>query len=151
MGGDGDQETTTVGEDEDDDEDEDDEEEDGSQKKRMAVEVDPEHKGTEIRLEGIKTMQGCASGQVELLHLLLSCADCSTPTQLYLSGADEDAADARTWCEGCNGIISVRLRPTLLHEMSNRLCYVDCVRCVVTDVLPSVLMCVCYACDEANV
>lgn len=117
----------------------------------MALELEPEHKGTEIRLLGIKAMQGCVGVQVELLHLQLTCADCRTTTQVYLSGADEDACDAKTWCEGCSGLISVHLRPTLLHAESSRLCYVDCVRCVVTDMLPSVLMSTCEACDAPNV
>ena len=90
----------------DDDEDEDDESEEDEQeeggRQRMAVELEPEHKGTEIRLEGIKTMQGCATVQVELLHLQLSCAECKATSQIHLSGADEDAADAKTWCEGCS-------------------------------------------------
>jgi len=134
-------------EDEDDDEDENEQEE----RERMAVEVQPEHKGTEVRLEGIKVMQGCATVQLELLHLQLSCADCRTCTRFFLSGADADAADAKTWCEGCSGLIAVHLRPTLLHQSSTRLCYVDCVRCIVTDMLPSVLMSVCATCDAPNV
>jgi len=141
---------TKFEEENDDNEDEEDEEEGGRQ--RMAVELEPEHKGTEIRLEGIKSMQGCASVQVELLHLQLACAECKTSTQIHLAGTDEDAADAKTWCEGCSGLMAVHLRPTLLHKgNASRLCYVDCVRCLVTDVLPSVLMSVCESCDEENV
>lgn len=144
LGGDGD----TAGdftEDEDEDEDEDDEEDESRQ--RMAVEVEPEHRGTEIRLENIKTMVGCATVQPEALHLQLACNDCRTSVDVYLSGADEDACAAKIWCESCSGLISARLRPTLLHAASSRLCYVDCVRCVVTDLLPSVLMTRCEACD----
>ena len=34
----------------------------------------------------------------------------------------------------------MHLRPTLLHKgNASRLCYVDCNRCLVTDVLPSAL------------
>ncbi|CAE7261891.1 unnamed protein product, partial [Symbiodinium pilosum] len=124
---------------------EEDEEEDHEEvlRERMPIELEPDHKGTEIRLEGIKTMQGCATLQVELLHLQLACFDCRSAAKVYLSGADEDAADAKLWCDGCSGLISARLRPTLLHPSSSRLCYVDCVRCRVVDVLPSVLMSVC--------
>lgn len=147
--GDDDATTGTGAYDDSDDEDDDDEEEVVSD--RMAIEVDPEHKGTEIRLEGIKAMQGCATVQVELLHLQLSCADCRTSARVYLSGADEESADAKLWCEGCSGMISARIRPTLLHSFSSKLCYVDCVRCNVTDVLPSVLTSVCEACDAYNV
>eukprot|EP00928_Gymnodinium_smaydae_P024719 TRINITY_DN19922_c0_g3_i2.p1 TRINITY_DN19922_c0_g3~~TRINITY_DN19922_c0_g3_i2.p1 ORF type:complete len:484 (+),score=103.85 TRINITY_DN19922_c0_g3_i2:83-1534(+) len=140
-----------AGEDDDDyDFDEDEEEDDGS-RERMAVEIEPEHKGTEIRLEGIKAMQGCATVQVEVLHLQISCADCRTDTRVFLSGADEDAADVKTWCEGCSGLIAVRLRPTLLHQASTRLCYVDCVRCNVTDMLPSVLTSACESCNALSV
>lgn len=135
----------------DDDDEEEDEGEDQRGQNRMAVDTEPEHKGTCISLNGIKSMTGCASVQVELLQLQLSCADCRETTQLFLSGADEDAADAKTWCEKCLGLISVQLRPTLLHQSSNRLCYVDCVRCSVTDVLPSVLASVCEKCDAVNV
>lgn len=126
-------------------------EEEEEVRERMAVELEPEHKGTVISLEGIETMQGIATVQLELLHLQLACADCSTASRVYLSGADEDATDAKTWCEGCSGLVAVRLRPTLLHRANSRLCYVDCVRCSVTDVLPSVLMSVCETCDAANV
>ncbi|CAE8666133.1 unnamed protein product [Polarella glacialis] len=142
---------TTAGEYDDSDAEEEEEEEEEAP--RMAVELEPEHKGTEIRLEGIKAMLGCATVQVELLHLQLACAECRSVAQVYLSGADEDAAAAKTWCEGCSGLLSVRLRPTLLHRgaSSPRLCYVDCVRCAVTDVLPSVLMSVCENCNAANV
>jgi len=146
----GDCDTTTDmgGFDDSDDEIEEDEEE---ACERMAIEVEPEHKGTEIRLEGIKAMQGCATVQVEVLHLQLSCAGCKTAARVYLSGADEDSSDAKLWCEGCSGLISVRLRPTLLHQFSSVLCYVDCVRCNVADVLPSVLTSVCENCDAYNV
>mmetsp|Transcript_91844 Transcript_91844/g.295204 ORF Transcript_91844/g.295204 Transcript_91844/m.295204 type:complete len:367 (-) Transcript_91844:27-1127(-) len=132
-----------------DEDEEEDEEEEG--RERMAVETEPEHKGTCISLDGIKSMQGCATVQVEVLHLQLTCADCSASSRLYLSGADADGADAKTWCEGCSGLIGVGLRPTLLHGASSKLCYLDCVRCSVTDVLPSVLMSVCEGCDAANV
>eukprot|EP00931_Biecheleriopsis_adriatica_P019933 TRINITY_DN13446_c1_g2_i3.p1 TRINITY_DN13446_c1_g2~~TRINITY_DN13446_c1_g2_i3.p1 ORF type:complete len:508 (-),score=88.08 TRINITY_DN13446_c1_g2_i3:28-1551(-) len=71
--------------------------------------------------------------------------------RLFLLGADEEAADVKTWCEGCSGLISARLRPTLLHRSNTRLCYVDCVRCTVTDVLPSVLMSFCENCNAENV
>eukprot|EP00419_Tripos_fusus_P063970 CAMPEP_0172926256 /NCGR_PEP_ID=MMETSP1075-20121228/215270_1 /TAXON_ID=2916 /ORGANISM="Ceratium fusus, Strain PA161109" /LENGTH=680 /DNA_ID=CAMNT_0013787293 /DNA_START=9 /DNA_END=2051 /DNA_ORIENTATION=+ len=128
------------------------EDDDGAEERvRMVVELEPEHKGTEIRLEKIKTMQGCAIVQLEVLHLQVSCADCKASGQLFLSGADEDAAEAKTWCEGCSGIISVRLRPTLVHQCSTRLCYLDCVRCNVVDVLPSVLMTTCEYCDAENI
>lgn len=129
----------------------DEEEERGGGGERVALEMDPEHKGTEIRLEGIKAMGGCASVQVELLHLQLACFGCRTVTRVFLSAASPEGADAKTWCEGCSGLISVRLRPTLLHSASNRLCYVDCVACTVQDVLPSVMMSVCEACDAQNV
>jgi len=145
--GEGSETTMGAGFDESDEEDEEEEEEEEEGRKRMAVEHEPEKKGTEIRLEGIKSMLGCATVQVELLHLQLTCADCRTSTRLYLSGAEEEAADAKTWCEGCSGLISVHLRPTLIHQYSKSLCYVDCVRCSVTDVLPSILMSVCEACD----
>lgn len=144
--------TTDMGAfDDSDDEDDDDEEQEEFQQERMAIEVEPERKGTEIRLDGIKEMQGCATVQVELLHLQLSCADCRTSTRVYLSGADEDSSDAKLWCEGCSGLMSARLRPALLHRESNRLCYVDCMRCNVTDVLPSVLMSECDSCGGYNV
>merc|ERR1719498_21859 len=117
----------------------------------MAIELEPEHKGTEIRLENVKEMKGCATVQVEVLHLQLSCADCKQTARVYLSGADADSADAKLWCEGCNGLIQVSLRPTLLHRASNRLCYVDCVRCHITDMLPSVMTSVCESCGSYNV
>eukprot|EP00930_Biecheleria_cincta_P083719 TRINITY_DN73231_c0_g1_i1.p1 TRINITY_DN73231_c0_g1~~TRINITY_DN73231_c0_g1_i1.p1 ORF type:complete len:692 (+),score=150.75 TRINITY_DN73231_c0_g1_i1:77-2152(+) len=128
-----------------------DEEDDEQGQERMAVELEPEHKGTEIRLDAIKSMQGCATVQIEVLHLQLACVDCKETARLFLSGADEDAAGAKTWCEGCSGLIAVRLRPTLLHVASTRLGYVDCTRCIVTDVLPSVLMSTCDACSAENV
>eukprot|EP00929_Paragymnodinium_shiwhaense_P030844 TRINITY_DN17404_c0_g1_i1.p1 TRINITY_DN17404_c0_g1~~TRINITY_DN17404_c0_g1_i1.p1 ORF type:complete len:700 (-),score=182.30 TRINITY_DN17404_c0_g1_i1:121-2220(-) len=138
------------GESDEEEEEEEEEDEEEAAKNRMAVEIEPEHKGTEIRLENIKTMQGCATLQVEVLHLQLSCADCKESCRVYLSGADEETSDAKLWCEGCTGLLAVRLRPTLLHQASNRLCYVDCVRCNVTDVLPSVLASVCEGCDAIN-
>eukprot|EP00927_Polykrikos_kofoidii_P018486 TRINITY_DN18575_c1_g1_i2.p1 TRINITY_DN18575_c1_g1~~TRINITY_DN18575_c1_g1_i2.p1 ORF type:complete len:709 (-),score=163.15 TRINITY_DN18575_c1_g1_i2:256-2382(-) len=147
--------TTTVGElgapgaGDSDDGDEEEEEDEGQE--RMAVEVEPERKGTEIRLENLKAMQGCATVQVEVLHLQIACADCRATTCVYLSGADEDGADAKTWCDGCAELLSIRLRPTLLHRASSRLCYVDCVRCNVVDMLPSVLTTVCEGCDAINV
>lgn len=134
-----------------DDDDDDEDEDEDDERPRMAVEAEPEHKGTEIRLEGIKEMLACATVQVELLHLQLSCIGCRTAMRLFVSGADEDAADAKTWCEGCSGLVAVHLRPTLLHAANPRLCYVDCVRCTVTDVLPSVLMSVCESCGAENV
>eukprot|EP00439_Symbiodinium_sp_Y106_P013330 s5932_g1.t3 len=133
------------------DDEEEEEEEEEIRNERMPIELEPDHKGTEIRLEGIKTMQGCATVQLELLHLQLACSDCRSTAKVYLSGADEDAADAKLWCEGCSGLIAARLRPTLLHPASSRLCYVDCVRCRVTDVLPSVLMSACDKCHAENV
>jgi len=123
----------------------------GEDRVRMAVELEPEHKGTEIRLENINAMQGCACVQLEVLHLQVSCVDCKASGPIFLSGASEDAAEAKTWCEGCSGLISVRLRPTLVHQSSMRLCYVDCVRCNIVDVLPSVLMTTCEVCDAENV
>mmetsp|Transcript_2554 Transcript_2554/g.7579 ORF Transcript_2554/g.7579 Transcript_2554/m.7579 type:complete len:715 (+) Transcript_2554:108-2252(+) len=152
MTGGFDDDSTALGEGDDgDEEEEEDEDEEQPGRERMAVELEPDHRGTEIRLEGIKAMHGCSSVQVELLHLQLSCADCRASTSLFLSGADEDAADAKTWCEGCASLLSVRLRPTLVHSASSRLCYVDCVQCIVTDVLPSVLMSVCVNCNADNV
>lgn len=148
--GDAEDATTALLSEEDDDDDEDEGHEDG-RRERMAVEVDPEHKGTEIRLEGIKATLGWATVQVEVLHLQLSCASCRTNCSFYLSGADEDASDAKTWCEGCSSLNSARLRPTLLHGSDNRLCYVDCVNCNVVDVLPSVLMSTCEKCGDENV
>ena len=40
------------------DDEEEEEEEEEIRRERMPIELEPDHKGTEIRLEGIKTMQG---------------------------------------------------------------------------------------------
>eukprot|EP00931_Biecheleriopsis_adriatica_P019932 TRINITY_DN13446_c1_g2_i2.p1 TRINITY_DN13446_c1_g2~~TRINITY_DN13446_c1_g2_i2.p1 ORF type:complete len:686 (-),score=211.33 TRINITY_DN13446_c1_g2_i2:28-2085(-) len=152
MGGDTEGEAAWFAGDADEDEEDDEEdEEDETVRERMLLELEPDHKGTQIRLDNIKEMKGCATVQLEVLHLQLACAECRTATRLFLSGADEEAADVKTWCEGCSGLISARLRPTMLHRSNTRLCYVDCVRCTVTDVLPSVLMSFCENCNAENV
>ena len=88
---------------------EEDEEEDHEEvlRERMPIELEPDHKGTEIRLEGIKTMQGqavqrlplasgffrcfsvpgCATLQVELLHLQLACFDCRSAAKASEGGS----------------------------------------------------------------
>ena len=84
-----------------DEDEEEEEEQEEVQRERMPIELEPDHKGTEIRLEGIKSMQGqihlassyvldsvvtscsgCATLQVELLQLQLACFDCRTAAKV---------------------------------------------------------------------
>lgn len=131
------------------DEDEEEEEEE-LRPERMAVELDPDHAGTEIRLQNITHFENIATLQVELLHVQVACSNCKAPADLWLSGADAELSRGQLWCTGCSMHLSAQLRPTLCHEFSSRLCYVDGCNCEVTDVLPSLMMSVCSSCDAEN-
>lgn len=130
---------------------EDEEEEEETLAERMAVELEPDHAGTEIRLEHITRFENIGTLQVELLHVQIACGNCNTPADVWLSGADAEASKGQLWCGGCSMHLAVQLRPTLCHEFSSRLCYVDGYNCNIIDVLPSLMMSVCSSCDAENV
>jgi hypothetical protein len=88
----------------------------------MAVELNPEQRGTVVGLSGYQ-MGGLATLQVETLSALFSCCRCKSTTEVALSGRDAQEADKKIWCDNCSTLMSINLRPTLLTEASASLCY----------------------------
>ena len=133
------------------DEEDEDEEDDGSAApqaawNRAVVELDPAQRGTRVELVDYQ-MGGNSTLQVETLSAQFSCDRCHTPLDVLLSGRDADESCKKLWCDKCSTLMTMQLRPTLLTEESNALCYLDLDRCTLIDVLPTALMGVCGACQ----
>jgi hypothetical protein len=58
--------------------------------------------------------------------------------------AGENAA--KLWCSNCASLLSLELRPALMHSENGALGYLDCVNCRVVDTTAALLLATCFEC-----
>jgi len=117
----------------------------------MQPELEPAHQGTLVGVEGLE-LGNVGTLQVETLELAVQCSRCGDSVPVSVSGAQEQNSSRRLWCTDCGHVLTVTLRPCLLHAANHRLAYVDTDLCAVSDVLPtSTLYSVCAECGEGHV
>jgi len=74
------------------------------------------------------------------------CNRCDRPAAFDLSGVHVEDSYKRARCAKCAQILSIGLRPCLVHAESWALCYLDSSTCIVSDVLSVSLRASCLEC-----
>jgi hypothetical protein len=144
-----------------DEEDEEDEEEDVGESGKEGAGVDvaethraplvldahPVAQGTAISLGSVELVR-VATVQVETLHVAMACCRCEQAVDVQLSGLYAGENESRTWCGHCSALLSVTLRPTLVHAANDVLGHLDCTNCRAVDCTGALLLATCFECFE---
>lgn len=92
------------------------------------------------------------TARCELLVLEIKCLRCETKATVSLSGRYAGEEVSRQRCVKCAVITTTAFRPSIVHESSATLGFVDCDLCDVVDILPtSELRLECNDCNEGAV
>lgn len=110
---------------------------------RVAIETEPEQKGSQIRLDDLFLHQ-IGTLVPHRLVCQVQCANCPLKLDAVLT---LDTPSLRKWCPRCSVLHLVHLRPVFAHASSAVLAYVDAnENCRVADVVPSELLATCLEC-----
>ncbi|XP_041034329.1 uncharacterized protein si:dkey-24l11.2 isoform X2 [Carcharodon carcharias] len=83
-------------------------------------------KGTAVRLVGLELGEGTATLAAQKITMSLKCSRCKVASDLTVS----QQCPAVVSCEKCNTDISVTFEPSMLHEHSDIMGYLDLCGCV---------------------
>jgi uncharacterized CHY-type Zn-finger protein len=129
-----------------------DEEDDGALAMFEGLELDPVHRGWALGLLNLSIF-GVGTLAASRLVVNVACLRCSMLVSVSLSGVrlkSEDSAAGsgswQQWCPKCSLLHSASFRPTLVHEGSSALGYVDCTHCVPTGLVDASLIATCLEC-----
>ena len=116
---------------------------------RMEIELNPNERGTQVRLDSMSLSEDCVT-RLNEAWILLECNRCALTSEIRLSGLFSEEADKKAWCEKCSSMLGASLRPALAHCSSGTVCqpiigHIDTVSCSVADVprIGLLLMCSC--------
>ena len=112
---------------------------------QLQLETHPLIQGTRISL-GATELVRLATVQPEAVHVALACCRCDQAADAQLSGIYEGENEARMWCGHCSALLSVTLRPALVHESSDVLGYIDTTNCRAVDCTAALLLATCLEC-----
>ncbi|XP_062403445.1 uncharacterized protein si:dkey-24l11.2 [Sardina pilchardus] len=119
AGSDGEEEEDADEEDEGEEEEE--EEEEGGSRRVENVRSGERRRGTEVKLLGLQLGEGTATVVARRVTVSLQCSRCKVASDLSLSGTLPCTAQ----CEKCGAGISAAFRPSMLHQYSDVLGYLD--------------------------
>ncbi|XP_053319469.1 uncharacterized protein LOC128491221 [Spea bombifrons] len=88
-------------------------------------------KGTEIRLLGLQMTGGVGTLVAQSIAVTLQCSRCKVTADLSLNGKQPCIAQ----CERCNSRISGTFLPTIMHQYSSVLGYVDIQGAILKDLI----------------
>ncbi|RLN98584.1 hypothetical protein BBJ28_00012212 [Nothophytophthora sp. Chile5] len=109
---------------------------------RVAIETEPEVKGTQVSLEEL-FLHEIGTLVPHRLVCQVQCDNCPLKLDAILSLR---ASQIQKWCPRCSVLHHVAMRPVFAHSQSNVLAYVDTENCAVVDVLPSDVLATCLNC-----
>ncbi|KAG6574653.1 uncharacterized protein IUM83_10941 [Phytophthora cinnamomi] len=109
---------------------------------RIAIETEPEAKGTQIRLEDL-FLHKVGTLVAHRLVCQVQCDNCPLTFDAILS---LDSTEVQKWCPRCSVLHHVVMRPVFAHTQSDVLAYVDTENCSIVDVLPSEMLATCLEC-----
>ncbi|ETP38381.1 hypothetical protein F442_14001 [Phytophthora nicotianae P10297] len=110
--------------------------------KRVAVETEPEVKGTQIRLEDL-FLHEVGTLVAHRLVFQVQCDNCPLKFDAILSLS---SPEIQKWCPRCSVLHHVMMRPVFAHSQSDVLAYVDTENCSIVDVLPTDVLVTCLEC-----
>ncbi|XP_067829368.1 uncharacterized protein si:dkey-24l11.2 isoform X2 [Heptranchias perlo] len=88
-------------------------------------------KGTGVRLVGFQLGEGTATLAAQQITVSLKCSRCKVTSDLTVSQKHPSAVS----CEKCNADISVAFQPSMLHNNSDIMAYLDLRGCVPVDLV----------------
>lgn len=110
--------------------------------KRVAVETEPDVKGTQICLDDL-FLHEVGTLVAHRLVCQIECDNCPLKFDTTLS---LDSPAIQKWCPRCSVLHHILMRPVFAHSQSNVLAYVDTENCSIVDVLPSDMLATCLDC-----
>ncbi|KAL4169927.1 hypothetical protein KRP22_010838 [Phytophthora ramorum] len=110
--------------------------------KRVAIETEPEAKGTQVALEHL-FLHEVGTLVAHRLVCQVQCDNCPLKFDAILT---LDSTEIQKWCPRCSVLHHVLMRPVFAHSQSNVLAYVDTQNCSIVDVLPTDVLATCLAC-----
>ncbi|OWZ24687.1 hypothetical protein PHMEG_000210 [Phytophthora megakarya] len=110
--------------------------------KRVAIETEPEMKGTQICIEDL-FLHEVGTLVAHRLICQVQCGNCPLKFDAILS---LDSAEIQKWCPRCSVLHHVLMRPVFTHSQSTVLAYVDTENCYIVDVLPTDVLATCLEC-----
>ena len=118
---------------------------DGDAREPLALQASPEATGTALSAERVE-LRRIAEVRCETVALQLGCARCDQGADVQLSGLWAGEHAKRWWCSNCATLLSIELRPALLHAGADALGYLDCINCRVVDTTACLLLATCFDC-----
>lgn len=100
-------------------------------REQSKIDLNPEKKGTEIVLRNLQLRENAATILFSKIEVIVQCNRCKQKTEIKVPAQEVNSVP----CSKCNSELLIQFRPSMLHQFSSVMGYLDLIGCSAFDLV----------------